>query len=370
LHMPGMPPTTAGRRRVSAARALCCAALAAAGGLAAFGGAADAAGLPPVKPCGISRAFEPRLAYLTDLTSVRPTVWAARPDATHTVRLGSGAYSATVSRDGSTVAVVTPQSASGSSLVVVPSHGGRFKTLLQTSGSFDQVTWSDSGWLAVVVDDRRLVVFDPARRVHRTLARGGIDGASFMPGACSDRLVYGRAASDSFTAPVNLYAATLDGKHTQQLTHDGRSLDPLWGPRQIAFDRERLRRNDAPVYQLWLADPDDSHARQLTHLRIGTLVSGLTPTAFSGDGTRLLAEFVGQDTSEAWSVQVPGGRARDLTGRVDNVSGAGLSADGRTVLVQRGSPEDAAHQSIATIPFSGGPAHVLVAHGGSPSWNR
>jgi hypothetical protein len=391
MRMPGMPTTTAGGRRgfavgaerrrrraastgcrrALAAHVLCCGALAAAGGLAAIGGAANAAGLPPVKPCGVSRASEPRLAYVSDLTSVHPSAWAAHVDGSGPVRLGTDTYSATVSRDGATVAVVTPQSGTGSSLVVVPSHGGRFKTLLQTSGSFDQVTWSDSGWLAVVVNDRQLVAIDPTRGIKRTLARAGsIDGVSFMPGSCSDRLVYGRAASDSLSAPVNLYAATVDGRHTQQLTHDGRSLDPLWGPDRIAYDRERLRRNDAPVYQLWLIGAGGRGARQLTHVHVGTLVSGLTPTAFSDDGRRLLAEFVGQDTSEAWTVQLPSGRARDLTGKVDNVSGAGLSRDGRTVLVQRGSPEDPAHQSVATIPFAGGRARVLVAHGGSPSWNR
>jgi hypothetical protein len=400
MRMPGMPSTTAGgcrgfaagagrrrglaagtgrrraraaiagHRRALAARALCSAALVAAGGLAAVGGAAQAAGLPPVKPCAVSRTFVPRLAYVTDRASVRPTAWAAHLDASQPVELGRGTYSATVSRDGSTVAVVTPQGASGSSLVVVPSDGGRFKTLLQTRGSLDDVTWSESGWLAVVVDERQIIVFGPSQRVKRTLVRaGGVAGVSFMPGGCSDRLVYGRATANAPNARVDLYAATLDGRHAQRLTRDGRSLDPLWGPAQIAYSHERLRRNDAPVYQLSLIGADGRHARSITHVHVGPLVSGLTPTAWSDDGKRLLAEFVGQDTSEAWTVQVPSGRARDLTGRLDDVSGAGLSGDGRTVLVQRGSPEDAANQSVATIPFGGGPARVLVTHAGSPSWN-
>ncbi len=48
--------------------------------------------------------------------------------------------------------------------------------------------------------------------------------------------------------------------------------------------------------------------------------------------------------------------------------GRGLSADGRTVLVQRGYFDDPVHQSVATIPFGGGRATVLVAHGSDPSW--
>ena len=142
----------------------------------------------------------------------------------------------------------------------------------------------------------------------------------------------------------------------------------MWGPTRIAFTHERLRRADAPVYQLRVMRPDGSGVRQLTHLRIPRLLSGLTATAWSADGSRLLAEYGGQDTSEAWTVDVASGRARDLTGRFDGVIGADLSADGRTVLVQRGYFDDPQHQSVATIPFGGGRATVLVRHGSAPSW--
>lgn len=362
---PGMVNPRRGRRL--GALVLCCAALAAAAG------SAGAASLPPVGPCAVSLTSEPRLAYVADLTSVHPTAWAALPDGSSPVRLGSGASSATVSHDGSTVAIVTPQSGTGSSLAVVGSHGGPFKTLLHTSasGSIDQVTWSESGWLAVVVNDKQLVVFDPTLQIKRTLARAGsIDGVSFMPGDCSDRLVYGRASSGLESSHVDLYAATVDGAHTQRLTHDGRSLYPQWGPLQIAYSHKQLRRNDLSAYQLWTIGTDGRHAHQLTHVHVGHALWGLTATAWSVDGKRLLAEFVGQDMSEAWTVQVPSGRARDLTGKIDNVVGAGLSTDGSTVLVERGAPDDATQASVATIPFGGGHAHVLVAHGGSPSWNR
>ncbi|HZV73468.1 MAG TPA: hypothetical protein VFF79_07115 [Conexibacter sp.] len=117
---------------------------------------------------------------------------------------------------------------------------------------------------------------------------------------------------------------------------------------------------DAPIYQLRVMSPDGSGVRQLTHMRIPRLLSGLTATAWSADGSRLLAEYGGEDTSEAWTVDVRSGRARDLTGRVDGVIGSDLSADRRTVLVQRGSFDDPQHQAVATIPFGGGHATVLV----------
>jgi dipeptidyl aminopeptidase/acylaminoacyl peptidase len=336
--------------------------------LIAMGGSASAGRLPAPRPCVVDQPSESRLAYVSDLTSVHPTAWAAQPDGSHPVPLGSGTYSATISPDGISVAIVTPESGSGSALVVVPSDGGRFKTLFETgrNGSIDQVTWSDSGWLAAVVDDRQLVVLDPARHVKRTIARAhAIEGVSFMPGGCSDRLVYGRLASGAPDSSADLYAATLDGKHTQRLTHDGHSAFPVWGPLSIAYAGKLP--SGPTTTQLQLIDPDGRHARRLTHVKGPGI---LTPTAWSIDGKHLLAEQFHRDGSDAWTVQVPNGAARDLTGKVDDVIGAGLSRDGRTVLVQQGAEDDPGHQSVATIPWRGGAAHVLVAHGGSPSWNR
>lgn len=205
------------------------------------------------------------------------------------------------------------------------------------------------------------------------MARGSIQGAGFSPD--SRRIAYARSVLPRLSAHVDVYVVNVDGSATHRLTHDGRSLWPVWGPTRIAYTHERLRKNDAPVYQLRVMRPDGSGVRQLTHLRVPRLLSGLTATAWSADGSRLLAEDGGQDTSEAWAVDVASGRARDLTGRFDGVIGAALSADGSTVLVQRGYFDDPRHQSIATIRTTafgggapGGRATLLVRHGSAPSW--
>jgi hypothetical protein len=322
-------------------------------------------------------ALEPphsRLAYLTDLTSVRPTAWVADVDGSGAVRLGTAAFDTAVAPSGGSVALTTPQSAAGASLVVVPLGGGpaadvlTVRTVLHANNSLSQVAWSPDSARIAAVADGRLVVVTLATGAKRVIARGQIQGVSFAP--ASDRLVYGRASTSSLSARTNVFVANVDGSRNHAITRDGRSLYPLWGPTRIVYTHERLRRFDAPIYQLWLMRGDGGGKRQLTRVRVGKLVSGLTPTAWSADGRRLLAEFGGQDTSEAWTVNPATGRARDLTGKVDNVVGRGLSLDGSTVLVQRGSFEDAAHQSVATIPYGGGRAHVLVRRGGSPSWNR
>lgn len=321
--------------------------------------------LAPAAAAGPAAPAE--LAYVTGLAGAHPVVHVAHADGSGAIALGAGA-DALISPDGAHVAIVTPYARGGSALVVRPAGGGPARTLVGRAQQLDQLAWSpDGAQLAVVVNGMRLDVIDVASGARRTIARGEIQGASFSPDGA--RIVYARSRSASPSAPVNVLVAQADGRGARALTHDGRSLDPLWGPTRIAYVHEQLRRDDAPVYQLRTMRPDGGGVHQLTHMRIPALLSGLTPSAWSADGTRLLAEYVGQDTSEAWTVDARSGRARDLTGRFDGVIGRGLSADGRTVLVQRGSFEDPAHQSIATLPWRGGRATVLVAHGSEPSWD-
>jgi len=317
-------------------------------------------------PAAAQAAAPSKLAYVTGLAGTHPQVHVANGDGSGAIGLGSG-VDALLSPDGGSVAIVTPYTRRGTSLLVRPSAGGAARTLASTGDAIGPLTWSpDGALLAVVINTRRLVVIDVASGARRLVARGSIQGASFSPD--SRRIAYARSVLPRLSAHVDVYVTNADGSGTHRITRDGRSLSPVWGPTRIAFTHERLRRNDAPVYQLRVMRPDGSGVRQLTHLRIPRLLSGLTATAWSADGSRLLAEYGGQDTSEAWAVDVASGRARDLTGRFDGVIGADLSADGTTVLVQRGYFDDPRRQSVATIPFQGGSATILVRRGSAPSW--
>jgi hypothetical protein len=105
---------------------------------------------------------------------------------------------------------------------------------------------------------------------------------------------------------------------------------------------------------------------------VRSLVSGLIPVAFSADGSKLLAQFVGQDTSEAWTVRVSSGRVHRLTpkGARLPLEAAGISTDGSTLLVNEGGLDGPASEGrVATLPFAGGRSTVLVAHGSQASWN-
>ena len=321
-------------------------------------------------PAAAAQAAVPsKLSYITGLAGTHPQVHVANADGSGAVTLGAG-VDAVLSPDAATVAIVMPYGRRGTSLVVRPAAGGAPRTLVRAAESLGRVVWSPDGRrLAVtvnLVDSSRLVVVDVADGTRHAVASGQIQGASFSPDGT--RIAYARARSLRLLARVNVFVARADGSARRAITHDGRSLWPIWGPTRIAYTHERLRRADAPVYQLRTMRPDGGGVRQLTHQHIPRLLSGLTATAWSADGRWLLAEYGGQDTSEAWTIDVASGRARDLTGRVDGVIGYGLSADGTTVLVQRGYFDDPKHQSIATIPFAGGAATVLVRHGSSPSW--
>jgi hypothetical protein len=156
-----------------------------------------------------------------------------------------------------------------------------------------------------------------------------------------------------------------------QLTHDGRSLNPVWGALGIVFDHLTPRTHAGlpsfPSYQLFLLH--HGVVRQITHMNVFWLHAGLKPVAVSADGTKLAANMVGQDTDQAWTVNVLTGRLRQLP---PNLTADGISRDGRQVLVEStyGWLDYQSRSVIETMPFSGGAATLLIKPGGHASWNR
>jgi Tol biopolymer transport system component len=321
------------------------------------------------------------LAYATGTETSPLQVWAAGPSGAPPELLGAG-LEPLLSPTGKLVAASLSDSNSGPALAVYSVAGAPARTYASlTSVTAQPLAFSpDSKYLAVSLISTAiknmgkrssLAVIDLETGAMRTIAHGIPEGASFAPEG-SDMLAYGLASSYQLTAPVDIHVSAPDGSGARLFTHDGRSLNPVWGSSGIAYDRERLRHLEAPVYQIWLASPSGGGARQLTHLKINPLVEGLVPLAFSADGSNLLAEFEGEDTSAAWTVDLTSGRVRELTtpGR-HTLEGAGISQDGTTVLVDEDSLQSPPSSGrIVLIPFDGGSAHVLVAHAGEASWNE
>jgi hypothetical protein len=325
----------------------------------------------------------PQLTYLTETASGMPKVWIAAANGSAAKLLGPG-QQPLLAPNGQSVAValfgtVSGLQEHGPAIGVYPSSGAAIADYLSLEGATaTPIAWSsDSRYLAVYAQSTGIVgiaaassldVIDTQTGTVTTIAHGAVYGASFAPDG-SDRLVFALAHSLSSTARTNLYVAEADGAGVHPITSDGRSLFPIWGPTYIAYDRERPRRL-SPEYQIWLATLTNPRVRKLTHVRVNSLAQGLVPLAFSATATRLLAEFVGEDTSEAFAVNAANGRARPLHVGREEVQGAGISSDGSTLLLDTGSFEQApSHGRIVTVPWAGGPPTVLVAHGAQASWN-
>jgi Tol biopolymer transport system component len=343
--------------------------------LAATGGGVGATARAAT--AGAVTANAPRIAWVAGSSSSSSHVWLANADGTHRHRLGTGTQPL-LSPNGSLVGASTG-SFHGAALTVFSASGSGPRRFFRAANATAVAqAWSpDSRYLAVVlsgtdpfsVAGSRLAVIDTSTSRVRVLANGVIYGASFAPDS-PDRLAYAVAATTALSARVNIHVVGADGSHRMRLTRDGRSLNPVWGPQAIAFDRERLRSLAAPAYQIWLMRSDGTRRRRITDLRVGALFDGLVPLGFSGDGMRLLAEYEGQDTSQAWALTVATHRLRRLEIDGGSVAGAAISHTGAALLVDRGgflNPPDVG--IVESIGFTGARARVLVAHGSDPSWN-
>jgi hypothetical protein len=347
--------------------------------LSAFVGVGSASG------ASIPEGFpeEAKLTYLTETASGSPKVWIAAANGGGAKLLGPG-QQPLLAPNGQSVAValfgtVNGPQEHGPAIGIYPSSGAAIADYLSLEASTaTPLAWSpDSRYLAVYAQSNGTVgiaaassldVIDTQTGTVATIAHGAIYGASFARDG-SDRLVYALAHSLSPSAKTNLYVAEANGASVHPITSDGRSLLPVWGPAYIAYDRERARRL-SPEYQIWLGTLTNPRVRKLTHIRVGSLLQGLVPLAFSADGARLLAEFEGEDTSEAYAVDVSTGRARGVRVGRQEVQAGGISSDGSTLLLDTDSFEQAPSRGrIVTQPWAGGSPTVLVAHGGQASWN-
>ena len=234
------------------------------------------------------------------------------------------------------------------------------------------LAWSpDSRYLAVLlrtdgpqIISTGLAVIDTTTMTAKTVTTGIIRGASFAP-SVPDRLVYGETRSQQIEEPVNLYTVNPDGSDPAQLTTDGNSLQPLWTTKGIVYDRETRRGvGAAPAYQLWLLHRGDS-----TQLTPRALVMALVPLAASANGNRLIAEYEGPGAIIPVAVQLSPRRVRALATGGTKLRAAGISRDGRTLLLERRASGFLTHEGVVeTVPFSGGRS-TRIASGDSAAWN-
>jgi len=118
-------------------------------------------------------------------------------------------------------------------------------------------------------------------------------------------------------------------------------------------------------------DPSGGKVKRLTHTKVDPLLSGLSPTEWSANGRQLLAEFGGQDTSYAVTVNPKTGAERALTReREVGFVGIAISKDGRFVLGSLGGFEPGPRHRVVSIPYAGGKPKVLASNASEPDWSR
>jgi len=315
-----------------------------------------------------------------------PTVFVANDNGSSARKLGLGS-NPRVSPDGQKVVFYRfGKGNQPSELMLAPASGGAPKKL--ASGWQDPFVfaWSpDSTTIAVLlgpeVGKQRLTTIDVATGTQYIVARGYFSGVSFSPQG-SEQLVFGQATSENFPSRSDVYridllppgAMSVAAVTPQRLTSDHCSSSPLWGPNErIVFVKHlgEKSRKYGPKNDLFLMDPDGRKVKRLTRTKVAPLLSGLSPTEWSGNGNRLLAEFGGQDTTYAVTVNPKTGAERALTKeREVGFVGTALSKDGKFVLGSLGGFEPGPGHKVVSIPYAGGKPKVLASNASEADWSR
>jgi WD40-like Beta Propeller Repeat len=315
---------------------------------------------------------EAKLVYVKRPASASPVVYVATENGNKPRRLGIG-RAPTISPDGQWVAFVTvPTGGSETETVVLQKLKAGSQRLVMRSEGFDSLRFSpDSTKLAAIAAGERIRVYDIAADSLHLAATGELRGYSFSPDG--QQIVYGRAVKADFQSDSDLYVVPVLGGEPNRITTVKNAINPVWGPKEIVFDRFGTRRDDAPTYNLWALDPAaPDKLRQLTKLKIPPLVSGLVPVEVSANGKRMLAAFTGQDVQVGFTVALANGNTRALSTDFETGTvGFDLSRDGKTILAHTGGPDPAGAHDIVIVPYArGGKPKVIVEDAAYPAWNR
>ncbi|MCW3041129.1 MAG: hypothetical protein JWM31_3034 [Solirubrobacterales bacterium] len=321
----------------------------------------------------VPAAAHATLVYDKNVTTNAPSVYVAKDDGTGGKRVGPG-RSPDLSPDGTTLAYVGG-SFQHPTLAVSPTTTPAPRVLLRDYATQGYpIAWApDSKALVAVVGPelkaKKLVVVDVATGAQSVVADGFFGTASYAPDGSA--LIYAKGTKDDFK--YDLYRYDLATKLTTRLTADHRAQNPVWGPKTIVFTRlvDGSVRRYGPKGELYTITPDGRNLKRLTNQPVAQLLFGLSATQFSADGTRLLGQFTGQDTSYAQVVNTATGKVRTL-GKVEETgyTGLALSHDGRTVLAATGGFDPSNRHDIITVPYAGGPAKVLVRNAFMADWDR
>lgn len=312
------------------------------------------------------------------------TVFVANDDGSGAKKVEAG-HNPHVAPNGLSVAYLHEGAKNAQELKIAPATGGPGKALMTNLREAFYVTWSpDSKTIAALrgpeLGKRKLVVIDVATGLQSVVAQGFFSGFSFSPDGTE--IAYSVAKSekypprsDVFRFPVPIPGVVnVRAPEAVRLTKDHRSSQPLWGPQAIVFVKtlDGKKRKYGPKNELFLMNPQGKQVKRLTHTKVPPLLQGLFPTDWSANGSRLLTEFQGQDTSYAVVVNPKTGAQRPVAGTGESgFVGTDLSADGGLVLGFNGGFDvGLRNNKVQTVPYGGGKPKTLVKEAYEPSWNR
>jgi len=330
------------------------------------------------------------VAYQTSAHATRAgnPIWVANDDGSSARSLGFRGDSVAISPDGSKVAYVRGAYGDNLSLVIATIATGAKVVVLSSAplSSYPGPVWSpDSTHLLAATETASregyvtgdgVVVIDATTGVASTIvaAKGNnVGGFSWSP--TGTQIAYDL---ERFTVryKANIVVANADGSQAVML---GRGINPIWGPRLIAFQRiTRVAWYSTYLYhaQVWTIDPalGKTSARKLTHFRGHPLINGPSASQWTPDGKTLIGTISGDDVVQPIRINVGNGRIRHLRdGRnrpLDDAVPVAVSADGATLLLQSGVIS--APATFEVMRLAGGAAHAVLrgslSISTSPSW--
>jgi hypothetical protein len=299
------------------------------------------------------------LVYVRGTNNNDARVWIADENGGNRRDLAQG-YLGTLSPDGKTVAI-----ARKGGIYLVSSSGGTERKL--TSGSGQPLRWTPDGSAVVVGTAASLGLLDRSNGRTRVIAKGPIYGFDFSPDG--DQIVYSRAPHRTDVGicgdQMDLYVADLDGGKPTQLTHEGLSAFPAWGPSRIAYAQfPGGTIADCAAPGIWTIEPDGSDAKPIVEQAPPELTMlgyyGLQPISWLGDDKLLVGARTEYGTEGAVMDVATGNLRRFKTYVVRP------SSDGK--LFVGGSGADA--QLVAITRIGDGKRVAVVDGACCPDWNR
>lgn len=304
--------------------------------------------------------------YIAGDSAATANVWIANVDGSHGHRLTRGAI-AVLTPDGRAVAVERRDG-----IYLVSSNGGRERRL--TGQRLEPRAWSPDGKTLVATAATqnavvKLVLIDRRTGQARTLARGSLYGVDLSPKG--DEVVYSRAPRSTDAGICgdlfDLYVAKLSGGKPRQLTRNGFSAFPTWGPSKIAFSRfpQSFNLEDCAAPGIWTIDPKEGSKPEPVIARAPNEISvsgfyGLQPLAWLDDD-RLLA---GVRTDFGTRAAVVNTRTHKLS-LFDRYADE-ISSDGRFFVGSGGGDE----LELTITRVSDGKRVFLRKDVCCPDWNR